>query len=251
MAHYRKECPLAALIFRTILSTIVFGAALAVGPLFGQAPGAGHPDFNDHGIFQILAGGKNIGTEKFDIVASAEKIEAKGEIRLRLPQGGKTIEVRSLPMLVLDPQLHAESYTWSQKGAQSSQLRVDFLPALAHAQYKTVKGEEDQRDFKLEKDVVILDDNVLHHYQLVVDRYNLAAARKQDFHAFIPQEAVPGTISVEFVGTDPVNVEGATVNLRHLTLSTELTRVDLYVDDQGHLQVINVPAADFQAYRKK
>jgi hypothetical protein len=34
-------------------------------------------------------------------------------------------------------------------------------------------------------------------------------------------------------------------------LSTELTRVDLYVDDQSRLQVVNVPAADFQAYRKK
>ena len=251
MAHYRKELTLAALRSRTMLLTIVLGAALAVGPLFGQSPGTAHPDLNDHGIFQILAGGKNIGTEKFDIVASADKVEAKGEIRLRLPQAGKTVEVRSLPALVLDSQLQAQSYTWSQKGAQSSQLSIDFLPALARARYKTVKGEEDQRDFKLEKDIVVLDDNVLHHYQLVVARYNLAAAGKQDFHAFIPQEALPGTISVELVGAEPVTVEGTTVNLRHLVLSTELTRVDLYVDDQSRLQVVNVPAADFQAYRKK
>jgi hypothetical protein len=50
---------------------------------------------------------------------------------------------------------------------------------------------------------------------------------------------------------EPVSVEGTTLNLRHLILTTELARVDLWVDDQAYLQVVSVPEAQFQAVRKK
>lgn len=224
---------------------------LVADPLGGQNPNPTPPDLNDHATFQILAGGKDIGTEKFEIVSTADKIEARAEIHLRMQQAGKTVEVRSLPNLVLDPQLHPLEYTWSQKGSQSSQLNIDFRSPLAHARYKNVKGEDDQRDFQLGKDLVVLDDNVLHHYQLVIARYDRTARGKQEFHAFVPQEALPGVITVEQLGTESLTVDGATLNLRHLVLTTELARVDLWVDSQGHLQVVGVPGADFQAYRKK
>jgi hypothetical protein len=224
---------------------------LAVDPLCGQTPHPAHRDLNDGGTFQILAGGKDIGTEKFEIIAGADKVEARAEIHLRLQQQGKTIEVRSLPNLVLDPQLHPQEYTWSQKGTQSSQLTIDFRPALAHVKYKTVKGENDERDFQLGKDFVVLDDNVLHHYQLVIARYEQTARGKQEFHAFIPQEALPGVIFVEEMGTEPLTVDGAAMTLRHLVLTTELARIDLWADSQSHLQVVGVPGAEYQAYRKK
>jgi hypothetical protein len=161
------------------------------------------------------------------------------------------MEVRTSPNLILDPQLHPLSYTWSQKESQSSQLSIDFRALPVRGRYKPVSGEEEQRDFKLTKDVVVLDDNVLHHYQLVVARYDQTTGGKQTFHAFIPQEALSGVITVEQTGMEPVSVEGETLNLRHLILTTELARVDLWVNDQAHLQVVSVPEAQFKAVRKK
>jgi hypothetical protein len=225
--------------------------ALAAEPLAAQTPSATHPDLNDHGTFEIYAAGKSIGTERFDIHVRSEQVEAQGEIHLRVEQDGKTMEVRTSPNLVLDPQLHPLSYTWSQKGSQSSQLSIDFRASPVRTRYKTVSGEEDRRDFKLTKEVVVLDDNVLHHYQLVVARYDQTTGGKQTFHAFIPQEALPGVITVEQTGMEPVSVEGTTLSLRHLILTTELAHVDLWVDDQAHLQVVSVPEAQFQAVRKK
>jgi hypothetical protein len=225
--------------------------ALAAAPLAAQAPTPAAPDLNDHGIFDIYAAGKSLGTEKFDIHVRPEQIEAQGEIHLRMEQGGKTMEVRTSSDLVLDPQLRPLSYTWSQKGSESSQLSIDFRSSPVRTRYKTVSGQEDRRDFKLVKDVVVLDDNVLHHYQLAVARYDQTKGGKQTFHAFIPQEALPGVITVEQTGVEPVSLEGTTLNLRHVIVTTELARVDLYVDDQAHLQVVSVPAAQFQAVRKK
>jgi hypothetical protein len=230
---------------------IVVAGALAIDARTAQAPTPAAPDLNDHGIFDIYAAGKNLGTEKFDIHVRPEQIEAQGEIHLRIEQGGKTMEVRTSSDLVLDPQLRPLSYTWSQKGSESSQLSIDFRASPVRTRYKTVSGQEDRRDFKLVKDVVVLDDNVLHHYQLAVARYDQTKGGKQTSHAFIPQEALPGMITVEQTGVEPVSVEGTTVNLRHVIVTTELARVDLYLDDQGHLQVVSVPAAQFQAVRKK
>jgi len=230
---------------------ILAAFALAVDPRAAQTPSAAYPDLSDHGVFEIYSVGKSLGTERFDIHVRSEQIEAQGEIHLRLEQDDKTMEVKTSPNLVLDPQLHPLSYTWSQKGPQSSQLSIDFHASPVRARYKTVSGQEDRRDFKLTKDVVVLDDNVLHHYQLVIARYDHKTGGKQTFPAFIPQEALPGVITVEAVGTGPVSVEGATLSLRHFVLTTELAHIDLWVDGQGHLQVVSVPEAQFQAVRKK
>lgn len=227
------------------------GGARAADPLGGKAQSAAPADLNDHGVFEIFATGQSIGTEKFEIRAGSKQIEAQAEVHLRLQQGGKTVEVKTMPTLLLDPQLHALSYTWSQKGSQSSQLTIDFRSSPVRTRYKGVNGENDDRDFKLPKDVVVLDDNIVHHYQLVVDRYDQTSKGKQSFHAFIPQEALPGEITVQDMGTQPVTVEGTTQNLRHLVLTTELAGIDLWVDDQGHLQVVSAPVAQFQAVRKK
>ena len=152
---------------------------------------------------------------------------------------------------MLDAHLDPLSYTWNQKGTQSSQLSIDFRSQPAHVRYKTVNGQDDRRDFKLEKDVVVLDDNVIHHYQLAVARYDQAKGGTQVFHAFIPQEALPGVITLNYVGPEAVTVDGDKRTLRRFLLTTELAQISLWVDDQGHLQLVSAPDAQFQAMRKK
>ena len=215
-----------------------------------EASVPGPPDASDRGTFELYTNGKSIGTERFEIRVRANQVEAEAEIHLRVEQAGKTVEVRSTPTLVLDSQLRPLSYTWNQKGAQSSRLEIDFRSSPARTHYKTVSGEKDERAFKLPKDVVVLDDNVLHHYQLLLARYNPASDGKQTFQAFIPQEALPGVVTLEQAGSEPVAVGGSTQNLQHFVLTTELAHVDLWVDSKTHLQLVSVPEAQFQAVRK-
>jgi hypothetical protein len=223
----------------------------ASGLLAGQAPGASPPDLDDRGTFEIFTGGKSIGTETFEIRLRGEQIEAQGNVHLQMEQNGKRIEVRTSSSLLLDPHLDPLSYTWNQKGTQSSQLSIDFRTQPAHVRYKTVSGQDDRRDFHLDKDVVVLDDNALHQYQLAAARYDAAKGGTQTFRAFIPQEALPGAITLNSLGSEPVLVEGKKLTLRHFLLTTELAQINLWVDDRGHLQMVSAPDSQFQAMRKK
>jgi len=216
----------------------------------GKASSAVASDPSDHGTFELFSEGKSIGTEKFEIRVHSGQVQAHAEIHLRIDQGGKTVDARTTPELVMDSQLHPLSYTWDQKGLQSSHLTIDFSSTPVHARYKTVNGEDDVRDFKLPKDVVVLDDNVLHHYQLLLDRADLAKAEKQVFQAFVPQEALPGVVTIESAGAGPVTVGGASMNLQHFVLTTELAHINLWVDGQHHLQFVSAPEARFEGVRK-
>ncbi len=229
-----------------ILAAIALLAAVPAASLLrAQAPPA------DRGTFEISIAGKPIGTETFEIKHRSNQIEAQGEIHLEMEREGRKVDVRCNSNLLLDAHFHPLSYTWSQKGTQSSQLSMDFRPDIAQVRYKTVGGQQDRRGFKLDKDVAVLDDNVIHHYQLVLARYDAAAGGVQAFLAFIPQEAAPGVITLKVVGTEAVDVDGESRTLRHFLLTAEQAQVNLWADDQGHLQLVTVPATQYQAMRKK
>lgn len=228
-------------------------AAGEAGPPIGRAAAlASSPTpLDDSGIFVLSFAGRPLGTEKFSIRSTADKIEAQAEIQLHVEQDGKTFDFKTSPKLVLNSQFQPLTYSWNQKGSQESHLEVDFRDSPTKSRYRTVAGEDDNRDFDLPRDVVVLDDNVIHHYELVVGRYRLTAGGKQTFKAFIPQEALPGSLSVEEAGREAVDIQGRTETLGHLVVSTELARIDLWVDDQQHLQRASIPAAQLEAVRKK
>ena len=222
-----------------------------MGPPFGQAPSGAPVDLNDRGTFEIVAAGTSIGTEAFEIRARSDQIEAQGTIHLQVERNGRKTEIRSATKLLLDRHLDPFSYTWNQQGEQSSRLSIDFRSQPAQVHYKTVSGQDDLRDFTLDKDVIILDDNVIHHYQLAVARFDQAKGGIQSFRAFIPQEAMPGVITLRCVGLESVTVDGNERTLRHFLLTTELAQISLWVDDKGHLQLVEAPDAQYQATRKQ
>ncbi len=158
------------------------------------------------------------------------------------------MELKSFPDLVLNSQFQPLTYTWIQKGRQSSQLEVDFRKSPAKCRYRTLMGGEDNRDFDLPRDVVVLDDNVLHQYELIVKRLNPSAGAQQTFKAFIPQEAAPGVLTVDEVEPDSSRTQA---KLRHLRVTTELTRIDLWVDEEQRLQRVSIPETQFEAVRKR
>ena len=219
----------------------------------GQEP-PGNPrlvNVDDEGVFVISLAGRPVGTERFKIHSSPGKVEAQGEIRLHIEQNGKTVGVQSSPDLVLDSQLRPVTYTWNQKGPQSSRLEVDFGGKVAKVRYKTINGNEDDRDFELPPDVVVLDDNVVHHYQLITARYQAMGGGKQTLRVFVPQEALPSLLTVEDMGNAATAIAGVTANLRHLLITTDVTHIDLWVDDQQHIERVSIPAAQLEVVRKR
>lgn len=220
---------------------------LASFPIVARAALAG---LSDHGTFEISIAGKTIGFERFQILPSGSKVVAKSEIEIHAQRGGKAIVLHSYPELVLDSQLQPLSYVWVQRGAQNSKLHIDFTAAPAKAHYHTVNGKDDKREFLLPKDVVLLDDNVLSQYEILVDRYDRTSRGQQTFNDFIPQEALPGRVRVIEAGTEQVTIGGKSESLRHLVVTTDLARIDLWADQQGRLLKVSIPAMRFVAVRQ-
>jgi len=230
-----------------LLSRLIVALGLALSATAAVAAG----DLKDRGVFVLKVAGKSIGTETFDIIPQKDTIEVSAKIDLRVEQDGKKVEFKTLPRLVLDNDLNAVSYEWSQKGAQSSDLKVDMRTSRVSARYRTVTGVEDVREFELPPGVIVLDNNVIHHYQIAVYRYRRAGGGKQTFRAFIPQEALPGSLEIEDAGPDRTDAGGREQLLEHLTVTTDNARIDLWIDDKDRLQKIAIPAAQLEVVRKK
>jgi hypothetical protein len=74
---------------------------------------------------------------------------------------------------------------------------------------------------------------------------------KQTFRVFVPQEALPSLLAVEDMGIAASTIDGITANLRHLLITTDVTHIDLWVDDQQHIERVSVPATQLEAVRKR
>jgi hypothetical protein len=235
---------------RVLLGLVAVLTRVALWPApSGQA--ASPADVKDRGVFVLTMAGKQIGTETFEIRSKAGNVEAEAQIELRLEQEGKKVEFKTSATLLLTPELQPLSYEWTQKGTQSSHLQIDLRASPAAARYRTVTGEEDVREFSFQRGIIILDNNVIHHYQLAVHRFRIAGGGKQTFPAFIPQEALPGSLNLEDVGPETETVAGREQMLQHLVMTTDNARIELWVDSRDRLQKISIPAAELEVTRKK
>ncbi|MGH9355082.1 MAG: hypothetical protein ACRD10_03045, partial [Terriglobia bacterium] len=121
----------------------------------------------------------------------------------------------------------------------------------ARVRYHTVSGSQDNRAFALTPDDIVLDDNVISQYELAARRYLLSSGGTQTFQAFTPQEALPGTITLSSAGTATIEIDGRKEVCQHLTLSTSLARIDLWVDQGGRLLRMERASAQLVAVRTR
>jgi hypothetical protein len=230
--------------------------AVGAGPCaLGQAPVpspvAPATCLNDQGVFQLFLAGRRIGSEKFAIQCTADQISARAETEFQIDREGKTVLIKTSSALVLNSQLVPLTYSWNMKSPQASSLEADFRTKPAKLRYRTVSGESDERDFSLLPDIVLIDNNVFHHFELLAERYRLTPGGKQVFRAFVPQDALPGELSVEGNERDAMKVRGQSKEFQHLVVTTDLAQIDLWSDEQHHLQRVLIRTAQLEAVRER
>ena len=203
---------------------------------------------SDHGTFILKLAGKEYGTEKFSVESTNKQVVAQSESQLRDGVTGQFIRTNS--RLVLDTSLNPQSYTWSDKGPEKFELTVDFSSKPAKSQLHRPNGKDDIREFQLPQDVLILDNNVILHYQILVDKFAQAGGGKQAFQAYIPQSAVPGTLTVQDAGTETIPLGGSPRELHHLVVLSDNAQIDLWVGEDNRLQRLYWSAAQIEALRQ-
>jgi hypothetical protein len=230
---------------------LMFAAILALGPRDPARAASALSRFDDQGTFLISLAGTPLGTEKFSIQASGDELVAQADIHMKSLQSQTPIEFESFPKLVLDSHLDPQTYSWHINGPESYEINVDFRtsPAQSRLRVKGKKGE-DLRTFKLPRDVIILDNNVIHGYQLLLDRFYMSSKHKQTFSGYIPQDALPGVLTLQDVGPETVAWHGASTTLEHFVLLADNARLDLWVDKHHRLQRLYDASTAMEAIRE-
>jgi hypothetical protein len=205
-------------------------------PAAGESAAAG----TERGVFQIKVGGRTIGSERFEIVPTAEGLRARGELQISQEGVGKLTETATL---VLRADLQPAHYERIQKAPKRGSAVLTFATEKATAMYRTTQGGTQEMEFHLPANVVVLDTNFFHHYTILVRRYDFVRGGAQHFGVLVPQEASPGMIRVEFGGADQ--------GLRKLVAHTDEVEIHIWANDAGQIQKLSVPDASVEVVRER
>ena len=198
---------------------------------------------DDQGKFAITVEGANVGTEDFSIVRSGNEWIARGTTEIR----GAQETSRVTGELRLNGSVQPLQYVCSTTSGKKITSTTTFAGANAHVILDLGEGKDPIRqDFTFTLPVVVLDDNLYYHYEILARAYNWKTGGAQSFAVFIPQEQAPGTIIAEAGAA--VTVDGA--KYEQLTLRTPDLEVTLYLDAAHRLMRLLVPAAKAEIRRQ-
>lgn len=258
--------PLSALARAGLLGLLLGGTGVSTCPLpakglppaqskekSGKAasePVLAAPLVPEKGKFRILLDGKQVGFEEFQISSEGSDAEVKewtahGVTEIRLADGNA---VRVSGRLKLTPGGLPLRYEWSALGEKKASAAIEFHGSTAKIalQLEGARPYIQELTFPSPR-VVILDNNLYHHYAVLARLYDWNAGGAQTFPVLIPQDMTPGSITVESLGRaksdsgEPA-LSGAE-GLELLRVRTADLEVDLYLDSAHRLVRLAVPAS--------
>jgi hypothetical protein len=243
--------------FSKFSRAIVFAAALAIcaagaSPFFGATrthatsrPWA--PDKKatglapDKGKFKILVNGQPAGKEEFEISSSGGNWLAHGNSEIQTPQGATKITGSLTTRADGTP----EHYDWSTQGAKKASAAIAFNADVATAELHMDGARPYTQQFTFNSpNVVILDDNMYHQYQILANLYDMDKKGAQTFAVLVPQELTPGNVTVEWLGKQDVDNK----KMEAMRVRTEDNEIDLYLDGSKLMRLV-APAANAEVIR--
>lgn len=202
----------------------------------------------EHGVFRVYAGGKAVGAETFEISRTPEGTDAHADIHLSIE--GQT--VRQTARLSLGPAGLPRSYEWNEESPKKMYARVRFQEGKAIIEFPLETGTMDQREFFFTSpDVVVLDNNVFHHFIFLLQHYDYAKGGRQPVHILIPQEVTPGIVYLESHGQEEVQVGNSRRKLERIAVVSEDNEISAWVDEQKRVVKIGVPQTGVEVVREE
>jgi hypothetical protein len=216
----------------------LFSTAGAKRLLSSPRPAADAGFTPDKGKLRILQQGIEAGTEEFSFAPAGNGWVMEDETTIHVPG---SIEMRTSGQLRISADGTPQRYTWNAQGDKKASGVVDFENGTAKTS-TTVSGAKQpvRQDFTFSSPrIAVLDNNLYEQYAILGRIYDWNTKGTQSFPVLIPQDATPGTIDVETLGTK--DVDGANLELLRVH-STDL-EIELYFDLKFHLIRLEVPAA--------
>jgi hypothetical protein len=218
------------------------------GSLFSHAAQkkspAGSVFVSDKGKFKVLLDGKTVGQEEFDISPSGVGWIAKGTNHF-------TVEGTPPATVTGNLSLSADgapiSYDWTSQSNKNSSARILFVNGVAKMTVQLGSAHSFEQDLTFTSPlIVVLDDNLYYQYALLARVYDWNRRGTQTFSVLVPQELLPGTITVDWAGA----LSAESKAYEGLKVTTSDLEVILYLDSNHRLMRLEVPASKAAVIRE-
>jgi len=198
----------------------------------------------DKGKFRILLNGQVVGSEEFEVSSSGGTWTARGSTTIRSSGGADVKATGQLKLAVDGTPIH---YEWSAQAQKKASGSVEFTNSTAKSKIDLGGSSPAEQHFTFTTPrVAVLDNNLYDHYALLAQLYDWKTGGKQDFPVLIPQDMIPGSISVESLG--PQQLENA--KYEGLRVSTSDLEILLYLDAAHRLMRMDVPSSKVTILRE-
>jgi hypothetical protein len=221
-----------------VLATVILSAACCFANPADQKAAMEE----DHGRLEITVNGSKVGTEEFSVTHDGAGWVIKGSTELHSATGSGKVSGE----LHLSAAGAPTRYDWTTESPKKVTSNTTFEGSEAKMSTPVGGQKPIKQDFYFAPPVVILDNNLYHQYEVIARLYNWTARGPQNFSVLIPQEHMPGSVTVEAAA--PGAATGAAADQLHVH-SSDLD-ILLFLDSTHRLMRISVPSANAEIVRK-
>lgn len=200
----------------------------------------------DEGTFHLYRGDSRIGTETFAIRRSGTGedavIVASATVEMELPDGMRTMA----PALeATGREMALSAYQMKISGDQEAEVYLTLSGNRFVARITTESGEREQ-EFRASTGALLLEEGVAHQYYFLRPLLDELPARVP---VIMPREGSQLQMQVSSVGEETIRIGGASIAARRLRLEARGEVREVWVDAEGRVLRLVVPATSFRAER--
>jgi len=230
---------------------LIFAAALAAGifciyaasaaPRSASAaqPANAPPVFSaDKGKLLITINGQPVGSEDFEISASGGVWIERSSMSAHVPGGP---DIKAMGQLRLSADGAPIHYDWSAEAQKKATGSVDFSGPTARCLADLGAPSPLRKDFTFPSPLIaVLDNNLYYQFGVLARVYDWKTGGKQTIPVLIPQDMVPGSISVESLG------EQVAGNAKYeaVRVSSPDLEIMVYLDARHRMMRLEVPTSN-------
>ena len=198
----------------------------------------------DKGKFRITINNQTVGTEDFEISPSGDAWIEISSTSAHAPGG---TDIKANGQLKLSSDGAPIRYDWSAEAQRKATGSVEFVNGTAKCSADLGAASPLRKDFVFTSPrIAVLDNNLYFQFAVLARMYDWKAGGKQEFPVVIPQDMVPGTISVESLGSQK------TTNAKYETLrvSSPDLEIMVYLDANHRMMRLEVPSSNVTIERE-
>jgi len=213
-------------------------AASAANP--AGAPSVFSPD---KGKLRITVNSQLVGSEDFEISPSGDAWIEHSSMSAHAPGG----DVKATGQLRLSADGVPIRYDWSAEAQKKATGFVDFVSGMAKCLANLGGASPLRKDFTFASPrVAVLDNNLYYQFAVLARLYDWNAGGVQTFPVLIPQDMVPGSISVESLGPQ----ESGNAKYQAMRVSSPDLEIMIYLDANRRMMRLEVPSSNVTIERE-